>query len=344
LPDGATKQVNIVRKVYDDCVNEMKKVKETKLIPATTTDTFGEWFNNWLQNFYKCNTETSTYENAESISKCHIIPRLGNIKLKKLNTTDIQRFAKSMLKKYSAAHTWKAISLIKVCLKQAKEEFVIPINPALSVKIPKPKSMIGKAYTKEELIKLLTVAQHHKMFPALILMLSTGLRRGELLALTWDKIDFGRKKITVSANYIMTKHGAELKLPKTSASISVVPINDYAIKALDQVERISNVVFPDRNGNMMNPSNFKRLFVKWRTEAGVTGRIQDLRHTFATMILDNGTSLKTAQSLTRHGQLSTLTDIYAHTTHDAQIAATDVLSGQIESLLLIPENINPETT
>jgi integrase len=333
LPDGSTRVVQIVRKNYDDCIAEIEKIKSTKSVPATTTSTLGEWWDKWLNQYYKINTETSTFENAQSISKCHIVPKLGKIKLKKLTTSDIQLFAKNMLRKYSAAHVWKAVSLIKVCLKQAQKELMIPLNPADNVKIPKPKSMVGKAYDKDELIKLLTVAQHHPLFPALVLMLKTGLRRGELLALTWDKIDFNKKTITVSANYVKTLKGGELKLPKTQASISKVPLDDYSIKALEGIERKSNVVFPGRDGWYMRPLNFQRVFARWRSQAGVEGRIQDLRHTFATMILDNNTPLKTAQTLTRHGQLSTLTNIYAHTTHTAQIAATDVLAGQIENLI-----------
>lgn len=333
LPDGSTKRVDIVRKRHEDCVAEVNKLKQTMVAPTVTAATFGEWFNKWLYSHYESRVATTTFENAVSIGKCHITPKLGNIKLKKLSKPDIQRFVRDMSKTSSIAHAFKALSIVKQCLIDGQHEKLIFANPAEFVKISPPKSVVGKAYTVEEVQRLFDVAKDHRLFPALVLFLTSGLRRGELLALTWDKIDFTNKRITISANYVKTLKGGELRLPKTTGSISVIPLNDYAAKLLEGMERKSNIVFCDRNGNYMRPMNFQRLFATWRKKAGIVGRIQDLRHTFATWLLDNNTPLHTACSLTRHTSASTLTKIYAHTTKVAQTLAINTVSNNIEGLL-----------
>ena len=324
---------NIVRKDYDEVVKErILIIKQQEVIKKSGLLT-GQWVEIWLLNYHKADVSTSTFETLESILKCHIKPDLGDIGLQKLTTNRLQSFIVSKLSSLSPAYVKKTMSLINGALTQAEKEGLILKNPVTDTKIPQPKSKVGKAYSDKEITKLMKVAKDHYLYPALILALSTGMRRGEILGLTWDKIDFKKKEIEISVNYVKTKTGGELReSTKTDGSTAKISVDDFTLSVLAKMERRSNVVFSDKNGNYIRPLNLQRLFNTWKTEAGVKGRFHDLRHTFATNILNDGTPLHVAMSLTRHATSGTLIDTYGHLLKKTQSPAIKRLGKKIKDL------------
>lgn len=153
------------------------------------------------------------------------------------------------------------------------------------------------------------------MKPILICALNTGMRRGELLGLTWDKINWVRKKITVSQSL----YNGKLQEPKTKNSIRKVNMADELVKALKTLKMESTnsdkgFVFTNTDGNFMDPDNMiKRRFEPVLRRAGVERiRFHDLRHTFATLLIADNIHIKYIQRQMGHSSIQVTMDRYGH--------------------------------
>ena len=159
-----------------------------------------------------------------------------------------------------------------------------------------------------------------------IFALFTGLRRGEVLALTWDDIDFENAVIYVNKalvrvrNYDGRKEKTRLEIgePKTESGKRVIPMIDTLIPILkEQKKRAgktdSNLVFPSESGGYIDPGNYNRKFYKIIEAAGIPkANPHSLRHSFATRALEAGVDLKTTQELLGHSSIDITANLYTH--------------------------------
>jgi len=137
----------------------------------------------------------------------------------------------------------------------------------------------------------------------------TGLRKGELLALTQDDLDFEKREIRVTKSIYYVAGNPYVKTPKTKKGIRTVPI----INAIyDTLKNINNyILFPDKNGNYMKEGCFASYWRRFRRESGTKCSLHQLRHLYATLLYENEhIQLKDAQYLLGHAQISTTADIY----------------------------------
>lgn len=140
--------------------------------------------------------------------------------------------------------------------------------------------------------------------------LYTGLRLGELLALRWSDVDFKARAISVTKSVYWQNAKAHIKLPKTEQSVGVVPIVDALLLALPK-DRKSGLVFPNESGELITAADWKRLWGRYKEQSGVEASPHQLRHTYATMLLEAGIPAEKAQHLLRHAQIGTTVDVYA---------------------------------
>lgn len=295
----------------------------------------------------------------------YILPALGHIKMKDLKPIHVQKFIQEISKelpntstrnrdqstmKLKPATIKRYYVVLQSILSRACKLGVISTNPATSSKIDLPQQ--GQAeieiFTKEEASKMLSCLNNEPLiYQALIhLAIVTGARKGELIALTWDNIDLKTGTIIIKqSNYKLT--GEEIKTKTTKSgkirSVSIPPycvslLKDYRvhqmqeqIKAGDQWND-ENWVFTQWNGKPMHVNTPSHWFSKFLAKYDLPHRkFHALRHTSATLLLANGTNIKTVSSRLGHSQLST-TNIYLHSIEEADRAA----SQSFETILQIP--------
>ena len=295
----------------------------------------------------------------------YILPALGHIKMKDLKPIHVQKFIQEISKelpntstrnrdqptmKLKPATIKRYYVVLQSILSRACKLGVISTNPATSSKIDLPQQ--GQAeieiFTKEEASKMLACLNNEPLiYQALIhLAIVTGARKGELIALTWDNIDLKTGTIVIKqSNYKLT--GEEIKTKTTKSgkirSVSIPPycvslLKDYRvhqmqeqIKAGDQWND-ENWVFTQWNGKPMHVNTPSHWFSKFLAKYDLPHRkFHALRHTSATLLLANGTNIKTVSSRLGHSQLST-TNIYLHSIEEADRAA----SQSFETILRIP--------
>lgn len=137
----------------------------------------------------------------------------------------------------------------------------------------------------------------------------TGMRRGELLALTWEDVDLEAKTISINKSLYHINNRPQVKLPKTEASLATVPILNALMKVIPD-KKPSGLVFQNESGTHITETQFHSLWVKYCKESGVTATPHQFRHAFATMLFEANIPPEEMQILLRHAQLSTTMDVY----------------------------------
>ena len=142
-------------------------------------------------------------------------------------------------------------------------------------------------------------------------ILYTGLRRGELLALTWDDVDFENNFIRVNKSLYYENGQPKIKEPKTEKGIRLVPLMS-ALRNKLQPPFDGGIVFPDTTGGYIKEMPFQKRWKRYCAKSGVSCTPHELRHAYATMLFDNNIDPKDAQDILGHAQLSTTQDVYTH--------------------------------
>ena len=206
---GLPKTKNVLAKTKSECSAKLNALKaslqgprEPKQEKPKADMTFGAWLDHWYQRECKPQIRPKTQADYENRIYQHIIPELGSIPLAKLTAADLQQFYNRLkeggrllrVEQYGPGLSDRMVKschvTCRVALDQAVAQGLILKNPALSCKAPvtRPKEM--QVLTGEEIQRLLIQAKEDGCFELLLLELTTGLRRGEILALQWDDLDF----------------------------------------------------------------------------------------------------------------------------------------------------------
>lgn len=223
----------------------------------------------------------------------------------------------------SPATIYKLHDIVRGALKQAVKNKLILNNPAEAVTLPRKKQKEIQILTKEQRDRFLEVLKEDRLGAAFATLLLAGLRRSELLALTWQDIDFKNETISVTKGLVYTKEkGLVIQEPKTEKSKRIVPILDILLMFLrrHQIRMLEEgnygkdkPVFCTQNGTYIHPRNLNRKYYELLKKAGIKDvNLHALRHTFATMLLEAGVNLKIVQELMGHARVSTTADVYSH--------------------------------
>lgn len=366
--------------------------------------TVGEWLNLWLENYVRPNVRQSTYESYRLQLDNHLIPGLGQKKLKKLSTTDIQVFYKQLLESGNklkvrneetdtlecpgyglAPSTLVCIrNILKASLEQATIERKIPINPAKATKAPKVEKREMNILSQEEIKQFLDATTDYRYYAAYVLALSTGVRRGEVLGLPWNNvtigidwkaldkalpwerigqlnlwdtealadlldtehISLGDPSISISQQLSDLQTGPRLEVPKTTLSRRTIDIPYDTVlmlvfqRYLQRKERkevgkgynADDLVFCTTTGAYVPPRTFTRIFHNALAHAGVKKvRFHDLRHTVATVLLEDGVPLNSVQELLGHYNAAFTATQYGHVTKRMKKETTDKLGTLLQA-------------
>lgn len=313
---------------------------------------FKNYLMNWLMNIKKGSIKDSSFDRLESTATIHVIPALGDFKLGEVTPEDVNRMLNDIKNKgLSFSTVKKAHDCVNSVMEYAFNKRDIPVNPVALVEMPHESNFEKKEirfFTKEEAARIIEECSRlystgTPVYPygdAFILALNTGLRMGELLGLQKSDIDFTNKLLNVRRNaQVVGNRNTDgsraagrrvvLSSTKTYSGTRVISLNNAALEAAKRLcdkHPDSQFVVCGAKGNQVTHERFERSFYRILANCGIeqTG-VHSLRHTFASMLFDKGTDIKTISTLLGHASVKITMDTYVHLMQDSGKQAVEQL-------------------
>lgn len=330
-----------------------RKVFEAKMqlhsgVDITQDMTFAEYAQTWLLAYKKDKVRPSSYAIIETNLRLHVIPYFSDRKLRDVKPMHVRLYLNS-LSGYSRSLQEKCMQIVKGVFRSAVDNGLIARSPVLGetrVVAPGPKE--EEALTNEQARALLNALDGTRAYLFCLLALSTGMRRGEILGLMWEDIDFEESVIRVTHNKSFSMHDLDApvtELLKTEAARRVLPMSHLLRERLLQEKAQSDSLFviSMQDGGSLTKSAFRSLWknVERRTvgegpvprELGQTyGKMtvsldftvhpHQLRHTYITQLFEAGLDIKQVQYLAGHAKPEMTLRVYTHYRQKQRAAET----------------------
>lgn len=331
---------NVLAKTQKECKEKLAAaLEQAGKVDASKMGQFtvGQWAETWFENFAKPAIRETTAAYYKNYIDKHIVPNIGKIKLSKLTTLDIQKFynkakTKGRVKRYESmkdlslsAKTIRGLhAMLRQCLDQAVQERLIPYNPAAGCKLPPKEKKEMQTLPAEKISVYLAAAEEHGVLPMFYLELTTGIRQGELVALLWDDLDLENQTLTISKSAGRINGEVKVTQPKTANSVRTIFLPSETVDLLTQEHSKhpgNPIMFPSPvAGRLYGPDCIGRLHKTLLKKAGITESIpfHGLRHTFATLAIQQGVDAKTVSSILGHYSAGFTLDTYTHVTGEMQ--------------------------
>lgn len=332
----------IFKTLYGKSQKDVLKAKEDYLVAVKTgayTDPtkalLKDYMMRWLDLYVKPKIRESTFAKYKTYARANIFPVLGDVEIQKITSDMLQNFYNEK----ANTHSSSAIAILHVlmngCLRHAVRQKVLSYNPDELTERPTVKYKEVIPFGPDELDRFLVVAKDDYIHPYLITMLHTGTRRGELCALRWRYVNLEARIISIreSLNRIEGYDGKtrlEFSEPKTEASKRDIPIPDEVIRLLKshrarqaeqkifygQAYHNNDLVFAMPDGKPMEPRNVLKRVKGILKKAGLREeiRVHTIRHTFGTMLGQDGENAKNLQMVMGHADIRTTLGTYCHAT------------------------------
>ena len=342
----------IIKNVLGKTQAEVKEKLKTAISESQRLDvskagnyTVASWVRTWYEVYAEPRIRPNTKAYYANYIENHIIPGIGSIPLDKLTTIQIQRFYNNLQKtgrvqrknfpelkdKSLSPRVVRGVhTLLHNCLEQAVAERLILANPAQGCKLPQLEKKEMKILPQEKIGMYLAEAERRGLLAAFYLELTTGLRRGELLALQWTDLDIENRTLAVTKQVNRINGELVVSPPKTRNSVRTLALPQQAVDLLiaEHKKHPDNpYMFPSPvTGELYYPDSIVNLHKKILKDAGLPHiRFHDLRHTFATLALQNGVDVKTVSSMLGHYDAGFTLRTYTHATRQKQDEAAQTM-------------------
>ena len=253
---------------------------------------------------------------------------LYNKDITKITTMDLQITIDELVKSGLSYNTMKGIkSRLSYIFKVAINQYnIINKNPASKLVITNiEKAKNKKALNKNELMELINNTDNLKYKLCLSIAGMCGLRRGEILGLTWDNIDFKKNTLTINKQWKKINTGWGFGKCKTLNSYRTIPISTFIKELFIEYRKASNISNIDnRIFDWVNPDDLSTYISSYLKRQGYNITLHELRHTYATMLISNGVDFKTAALLLGHDVEQTM-KTYSHVNEDMLNKASNII-------------------
>ena len=349
LPDGRKKFfTGPTRDAVKDRLDEAKRQADFGHLVMGRDKPVAQYLERWLAEAVFHSVRPKTYENYDLCVR-RIVPYIGHIRLRTLTPEQIQYALAKLRDAGLASRTVRQVHMVlRRALKQAVLWRMLPINPSDAVRPPRSDRTEMKTLTEDEVRRLLATTVGMRDYGLWALLVTTGLRLGEALALRWSDVDLEERRISVK-RAVQRQRGAGLVFvePKSARSRRIVPIPPETVKLLEDQRRSNrqdrrkagdqwdeqDLVFPNPAGHPRDTSYRSVSFHAALKRAGLPHvRLHDLRHTAATHLLTKRVHPKIVQDLLGHSTIAITLDTYSHVMPPLATEA----SGHMSSLLRSP--------
>ena len=351
---GKTVYKNVLGKTQSEVKAKLKQaIQENAEVDTLKAAqyTVGQWMDVWFENYAKIKVRPTSHQTYRGYNDNHIKPNIGKIQLGKLTTLELQKLYKKLLSKGRVARIEakgqpKGLSpktvrnihqVISSAMDFARAQKLIAVNPADGCALPKLEHREMKTLPVEQLASFLREAKESGVFEMYYIELATGLRRGELLGLKWEDLDLEQGTLRVQRQ-VSRINGEVVEAPlKTKNSYRTISLGADAVGILKEQRKkcgSSEYVFPSPTGGPISPDSVIQMLHRVLKRAGLPKvRFHDLRHTFATVALQNGVDIKTVSGMLGHYSAGFTLDTYAHVTTAAQREAAKTMASVLSSAL-----------
>lgn len=346
FPVGTTLQT--VKKFLAEKEREKDIGSSLSLDYKLTFSQFADIYFNTYTKFLSASTYEG-YTRAYTNKKAHGLRRyFGNVQLRKITQRDLQEYVNFLSSQVSPKSTKNYIMLLSVLFKLAVQQNIIPkeSNPMQDIIKPRQRKKEVEAYNIDEFRLLLKLSSednnpHTKLIIHLALL--SGIRRGEMAALLWNDIDFEHNCISINKSRL-TVHGVDhIQPPKTDAGIRKIFVPERLMRVLKEynvqykMNRLrfgkdfidSDYVITHPNGKPMTPQGVTNCYLRFmeRNKDKIRYlKFHGLRHTYASLLIEQGENPKTVQHNLGHADVGLTLQIYAHSYESAQKNAAEKLN------------------
>ncbi len=328
---------NVLGKTQTEVKEKLKAaIEETRDLDISRADQFilSEWLRYWLDNYGKVYLRPSSLTNYTGFLNNQIKnDPIATIKLNKLTTNDLQQFYNRMsesgrVQRKESQNKPKGLSaksvrnihcFISHAMNRAIDEKLISENPTSRCILPKKEQKEIEILPLTDLQKFFEEAKKSGVFELYFTELATGLRRGELLGLKWTDIDFNANSIYIQRQITRTDGEVKESPLKTKSAYRQIIVPPEVAEILkqkkDRENGFSEYVFSSPTGGPISPDSVLKMLHRVLKRAGLEKvRFHALRHTFATLALQNGVDVKTLSGLLGHYSAGFTLDTYGHIT------------------------------
>jgi integrase len=292
-------------------IQERNRARETGLVVQDSI-VFSEFVEKWMNEKVRPQLSKASQVTYELDLRLHILPLLGNLKMRGLSLEHGNWIILSMQKKLRSPRTINSVlGLLQGILNDAVQWKYLHKNPLDGLQLLKEMPPAEVFWLDSEIDQFLRANLRYQKYSLWVVALNTGMRRGELAALKWDRVSFQRRQFDITRS--VTRYGL-VERTKTGRK-RIVPINDavYQILWPQWQAQKSEFVFCQDDGSPIDVHHVYRDFHRAQARAGLKTRIRfhDLRHTFASHFMMKGGNLYDLQKILGHTS-SKMTERYAH--------------------------------
>ena len=326
-----------------DQLDELRRARRRGANLAARSRTVEQWMTEWLDEIkVRDGTRGSTLDRYRQVSRTHIVPSLGRVRLDRLTPGEVQAFMNGLSGRVSAASVVKVHGVLRAALSDAERLDLVPRNAARAVRPPRLGRVERQVLTPEQARELLNAVVGHRHEGVVVLALTMGLRRGEILGLRWSDVDLDKRSLWIRQALQRVDGELQLVEPKTHRSRRALPLPALAVPVLERhrtrqaSERLAvgpywddrGLIFPTTIGTPLEPRNVAHWFVKLRGQLGLDWlRFHDLRHACATFLLANGVDPRTVMEVLGHSTIRLTMDTYGHALPERMHNAASVMDG-----------------
>jgi integrase len=300
----------------------------------------------WLEDVQRHRVTPLVYQNYLAVAEQHWIPAIGNKKVLKLKTVDVDRVLSEKTDAGLSAWTVRRVrSVLVQALDQGVRWECNTRNVAAATRGPKLKRLEGRTLSQEQARVLLDSLKGHRFEALYVTALALGLRRGEVLGLKWSDLDLDAGTVTILRS--LKRVGGKLVLDDVKTPTSRRALNLPAVvvtalrahKARQSADRLmvgaawhpTDLVFTTQIGTPIEPRNLNRDFDSVTKKAGIGHwGPHELRHSAASLMLAAGVSLKVVSEVLGHSTIRLTADTYGHVLQPQRQAAAETMSRVLE--------------